>query len=350
MTVSATAVHAEASATASGAGRSSSDLIAVAAAVEQFSASVSEISRQVTVSSDVAKQAVRRAEASQITIKGLAESTIRIGDVVRLIDVIASQTNLLALNATIEAARAGDAGKGFAVVAGEVKALAAQTARATADIAAQIGTVRSATDDTVAAMNDIADIIGKMGEVSTAISAAVEEQSATTREIAASIQEVASSTSQAAVAMAHVVQVASEAGNASRNITNEASSIGSQAERLRGEVQDFLSAVHNDSGERRKFERIVGNGVIAMIRLPGQPCTKAVVQDISKTGIALRHRSTTAAGTAVEVDLPFAAGLATARVIRADGNTVALEFDSDPAKLARVGAVVTNLMAARTAA
>src|ERR1700750_600800 len=100
------------------------------------------------------------------------------------------QTNLLALNATIEAARAGDAGRGFAVVAGEVKALAAQTAKATAEIGSQIDTVRGATTDAVAAMEGISGIIRKIDEVSVAISAAVEEQSVTTREIAASVQAV----------------------------------------------------------------------------------------------------------------------------------------------------------------
>ena len=189
-----------------------------------------------------------RAETSQATIRGLADSTARIGDVVRLIDSIAGQTNLLALNATIEAARAGDAGKGFAVVAGEVKALAAQTAKATAEIGAQIETVRAATEDTVAAMNDIGGIIGRMGEVSTAISAAVEEQSVTTREIASSIQGVAGSTAQAAQAMEHVVQVADQAGDASRNILSEAAEIGSEAEKLRREVEQFLNAVQSDTG------------------------------------------------------------------------------------------------------
>jgi methyl-accepting chemotaxis protein len=244
MTEAASAVHQEASETADGAGKSSADLTAVAAAVEEFTASVGEISRQVAVASEVASQAVQRAESSQATIRGLADSTARIGDVVRLIDSIAGQTNLLALNATIEAARAGDAGKGFAVVAGEVKALAAQTAKATAEIGAQIETVRSATEETVAAMNEIGSIIGRMGEVSTAISAAVEEQSVTTREIASSIQGVAGSTAQAAQAMGHVVQVADRAGGASRNILAEASEIGTESEKLRREVESFLKAVN----------------------------------------------------------------------------------------------------------
>jgi methyl-accepting chemotaxis protein len=164
-----------------------------------------------------------------------------------------SQTNLLALNATIEAARAGDADKGFAVVAGEVKALAAQTAKATAEIGAQIETVRGATEDTVNAMNEIGSIIGRMGEVSTAIAAAVEEQSVTTREIAASIQSVAGSTAQAANAMGHVVQVADRAGEASRNILTEAREIGSESEKLRIQVETFLQAVQTDSGERRRL-------------------------------------------------------------------------------------------------
>lgn len=122
------------------------------------------------------------------------------------------------------------------MVAGEVKALAAQTAKATAEIGAQIETVRGATEHTVVAMNEIGSIIGRMGEVSTAISAAVKEQSATTRESASAIQEVAGSTAQAAQAMGHVVQVADQAGDASRNILAEANEISSELEKLRREV------------------------------------------------------------------------------------------------------------------
>ena len=137
-----------------------------------------------TVAAAVARQAVERAEVSHGTMQGLSEATARIGDVVRLISDIASQTNLLALNATIEAARAGEAGKGFAVVAGEVKALAAQTASATAEISNQIGTVRGSTGEAVSATAEIGNLIGRMDEVTAAISAAVEQQTATTREIA----------------------------------------------------------------------------------------------------------------------------------------------------------------------
>jgi methyl-accepting chemotaxis protein len=350
MTGSVAEVNQEASATAAGAGKSSADLTAVAAAVEQFTASVGEISRQVAVASEVAGQAVQRAQASQVTIRGLAESTARIGDVVRLIDSIAGQTNLLALNATIEAARAGDAGKGFAVVAGEVKALAAQTAKATAEIGAQIETVRGATDDTVAAMNEIGSIISRMGEVSTAISAAVEEQNVTTREIASSIQGVAGSTAQAAQAMEHVVQVASRAGDASRDILTDAADIGDESERLRREVEQFLHAAKTDSGERRRFERIAGKGVIATLFVPGSAPVKAAIQDLSHNGVALRHSGTIAVGRDVEVDFPEAGGKAAGRVSRVADGVVAIHFNEDKATRERIDRALASLSDARKVA
>jgi len=347
MTASSTAVRHEASDTAGGAGKSSADLTAVAAAVEQFTASVGEISRQVAVASDVAGQAVRRAEASQATIRGLADSTARIGDVVRLIDSIAGQTNLLALNATIEAARAGDAGKGFAVVAGEVKALAAQTAKATAEIGAQIETVRGATEDTVAAMNEISEVIGQMGHVSTAISAAVEEQSVTTREIASSIQGVAGSTAQA---MGHVVEVADQASEASSSILGEVAEISSASEKLCLEVEQFLSAVQSDTGERRRFERIAGNGVTAMLRLTGKPAVNLIIGDLSRAGVALRHDGAMEVGQTVEVDLPEAGGPVKGRVIRVERGVVSVAFSDDPAMLVRIDRSLAGLSVARKAA
>jgi methyl-accepting chemotaxis protein len=350
MTEAAVAVHQEAAETAGGAGKSSADLASVAAAVEQFTASVGEISRQVQVASEVAAQAVQRADSSQATIRGLAESTARIGDVVRLIDSIASQTNLLALNATIEAARAGDAGKGFAVVAGEVKALAAQSAKATAEIGAQIETVRGATEDTVNAMNEIGSIIGRMGEVSTAIAAAVEEQSVSTREIASSIQGVAGSTAQAANAMEHVVEVADRAGEASRNILTEAGEIGSESEKLRLQVEAFLQAVQTDSGERRRFERIAGLSLSATLTVAGAAPVKAAVLNLSRGGIALRHRALVQAGQDVQVDLPNAGGLVAGRVIRVTDGVVAIAFSDSPTILARIDRVLASLTAARGAA
>ena len=199
-------------------------------------------------------------------------------------------------------------------------------------------------------MNEIGDIISRMGEVSTAISAAVEEQSATTREIAASIQEVASSTSQAAQAMEHVVEVANQAGSASRNILNEASEIGSESEKLRSEVETFLRAVQADTGERRKFERITGSGVTVMLRIGGKPGVKAAIQDISRTGISACHQSSATEGSNVEVELPFSAGTVTGRLIRATEGGVAVAFSDNPAMLASIDSVLASLSATHRAA
>jgi methyl-accepting chemotaxis protein len=173
---------------ASASGETSANVQAVASGAEELSASIGEISHRVTEASQVSAQAVGQGRRTNEIVAGLSASAARIGDVVKLISSVAEQTNLLALNATIEAARAGDAGRGFAVVAQEVKALAAQTAKATDEIGVQITTVQSATDEAVKAIADISKTIETINQISTAVSAAVEEQNAVTKEISSNMQ------------------------------------------------------------------------------------------------------------------------------------------------------------------
>jgi methyl-accepting chemotaxis protein len=173
---------------ASAATQTSSNVQAVASAAEEMSASVSEINRQVNHAQDISAEAVEQANETNQIINSLAEAAEQIGEVVALINDIAEQTNLLALNATIEAARAGEAGKGFAVVAAEVKNLANQTAKATEQIGQQVKGVQDSTQGAVKTIGTISDTIGKINEISSAIAAAVEEQSAVTGDVVSNMQ------------------------------------------------------------------------------------------------------------------------------------------------------------------
>jgi methyl-accepting chemotaxis protein len=230
-------------AVASASEEASANVQSVASATEEMTGSVNEISRQVQESSAIADQAVAQAQRTNARIEELSGAANRIGDVVKLITAIAEQTNLLALNATIEAARAGDAGRGFAVVAHEVKALAAQTAKATGDIGTQIAGMQQATNDSVAAIKEIGTTIGRISEIATTIAAAVEEQGAATGEIARNVQEAAKGTTQVAANITDVNRGASETGSSSSQVLLSAQSLATESNRLKVEVQKFLMTV-----------------------------------------------------------------------------------------------------------
>ncbi|BCJ89912.1 methyl-accepting chemotaxis protein [Terrihabitans soli] len=223
----------------------SANVQGVASASQQLSSTVAQIGAQVQESTRMAQAAVEQASKTQECVAELSQSAERIGNVVDLIDTIASQTNLLALNATIEAARAGEAGKGFAVVAQEVKALASQTGQATSQIAAQITSMQGATSDAVAAIEGITSTIGKLSEYVGAIASAVEEQGATTREITRSVGEAAKGTAQVASSISEVNTGATETGAASGEVLSSAQSLSRDSSELKVEMEKFLSIVRS---------------------------------------------------------------------------------------------------------
>jgi methyl-accepting chemotaxis protein len=214
-----------------------------AAASNELSQSIVEISRRVQESNSVAAEAVKQADTTDQRMAELSAAGERIGDVVKLITSIAEQTNLLALNATIEAARAGDAGRGFAVVAQEVKTLAGQTAKATDEIAAHIVNMQRATGDSVNAIKAIGLTIEIISGITTSISSAVEQQGTATQSIAQGVQAAASGTLDVADNIERVAKNARETGTTSGLMLKSAQELSDVSAHLRDEVEKFLDSV-----------------------------------------------------------------------------------------------------------
>jgi methyl-accepting chemotaxis protein len=243
MTSTAGRTSQQATIVASASEQASAGVQTAAAAAEELTTSIQEITRQVAQSASVTDKAVSEAQRTDAIVRALADGADKIGQVIGLISSIAGQTNLLALNATIEAARAGDAGKGFAVVASEVKNLANQTAKATEEIGAQISQIQAATKDAVSAIGAIVATINEVSTIATTIASAVEEQGAATAEIARNVQQTAQASQEVTSNITGVTESVNEAGAAATQVLGAAGTLSRQAEELASEVNTFLSEV-----------------------------------------------------------------------------------------------------------
>lgn len=246
MASTATETSTQATSVASAAEQASGNVQTVAAATEELAVSINEIASQVERSRTVASRADLEAKETTRLIQRLSETVESIGQIVNLINDIASQTNLLALNATIEAARAGEAGKGFAVVASEVKGLANQTAKATEEIAAQIAAVQTGTADAVKAIGSISVVIAEIGGIGASVASAVSEQTAATSEIARNVDQAAMGTQEVSRNIGLVESAARDTGGAAGQISKFSNDLSHQADILKREVGRFLEQVRSD--------------------------------------------------------------------------------------------------------
>jgi methyl-accepting chemotaxis protein len=212
----------------------------VATGAEEMGESIREIAQNAHEAARVAGQAVSVAHATNSTVAKLGESSVEIGNVVKVITSIAEQTNLLALNATIEAARAGDAGKGFAVVANEVKDLAQETAKATEDISRRVDMIQADTTNAVAAISEIGQIIGRINDFQLTIASAVEQQTATTGEMNRSVGEASSGVAEIASNIAGVATASESTTISVAETTRASEDLTLLAGELQAQVAKFV--------------------------------------------------------------------------------------------------------------
>jgi methyl-accepting chemotaxis protein len=217
----------------------STNVATVASSGEQMQSSIREIAKNANEAARVAKNAVHSANATNVTVTKLGESSAEIGNVIKVITSIAQQTNLLALNATIEAARAGEAGKGFAVVANEVKELAKQTAKATEEISRKIEAIQGDTKAAVGAIGEITGVINQINDISNSIASAVEEQTVTTNEINRSMAEAAKGVGDISKNITGVAVAAKDTTQGATNTQGAAQELSHMANQLQGLVAKF---------------------------------------------------------------------------------------------------------------
>jgi methyl-accepting chemotaxis protein len=318
----------------------------VASATEQLAASIREIGGQVGQSSVVVGRAVTAGGEARVTIDALNREVERIATVADVIGEIAARTNLLALNATIEAARAGDAGKGFAVVAGEVKQLATQTARSTAEIARHIGQVRSATGASVAAVARIEQTIGEISAIAGSIAAAVEQQGAATAEIARSVTGTASAADEMSGRTTEVSTEATETDRHATELRENVSGLNDDVEELRHAVIRVVRTSTAEVDRRRHPRRAVN--LACRLNL-GDRTVAAVVADVSEAGVRVINAPPMAIGAqgALAID---GFGTQSRFVVRfQEDGALGLELTHDAAAAEEFGAMVARLPRDRAA-
>ena len=304
---------------------------------DQVIRAITEISEQVRRGSGLGREAVVRANASRATIDALARAANQIGDIVTVINDIASQTNLLALNATIEAARAGEAGRGFSVVASEVKMLATQTGKSTGQIGAKVAEIQATTREVVAALSNVAEAIDQLSDVTVSVSAAIEQQRNAAENFAAGARETSAATSNVVGRMVGIADMVQRSRATAQGVSAVAEAMQSTSQILCREIPDIVrKAVNADLREFPRYE------VKLTARLErDDQVVEVTVHDISEGGARIDDPENLAVGDRVALTLPGMKAI-TAEVVRNSGDGFGICFKPARLRLEELRDLVTS--------
>jgi urea transport system substrate-binding protein len=248
------------------------DVEGVAAAADEALGLIEQSGELVAAANEASERTRANLERTNNTVRSLSTAAERIGDVIKLIESIASKTSLLALNANIEAARAGEAGKGFAVVANEVKTLAGQTAKSTADIRTHIHDIQKAVEDTVEAMKTVASSVGTMSDTNLQVIGIISSQTGGLKRISSGAQSVAGEINSA---LPQISGAVTEVENAGEAILSTADDLLNRSQWLMKSIESYFAdldhgtikvgILHSLSGTATAAERPLQEMLVMLI-------------------------------------------------------------------------------------